>query len=92
MVKELTKEEKKKIIDALSKKGVKVICPMCGNKHFILADGYFSNTLQQDIKNVSLGGSGIPTIPVVCSNCGFISQHALGVLGLLPKEENEKNK
>lgn len=92
MANELTKEQKELIIRTLGEKGVKNVCPMCGSQHFILADGYFSNTLQVDTKNVSLGGDGIPTIPIVCSNCGFVSQHALGVLGLLPKEENEEKK
>jgi hypothetical protein len=85
----MTNNQKELLIKTLELKGVKSVCPMCGNHHFILADGYFSNTLQGDTKNLSLGGAGIPTIPIVCSNCGFVSQHALGVLGLLPKEENE---
>jgi len=90
MANELTKEQKELIIKTLGEKGVKNVCPMCGNHHFILADGYFGNTLQIDTKNLVLGGAGIPTVPIVCSNCGFVSQHALGVLGLLPKEENEQ--
>ena len=28
--------------------------------------------------------AAIPTIAIVCNNCGYISQHALGALGLLP--------
>lgn len=92
MIKELTKEQKNQIINALKLKGVKYVCPMCGNQNFILAGGYFGNILQIDLKIFSLGGSGIPTVPIVCSNCGFVSQHALGVLGLLPKEENDQNK
>lgn len=89
MSENLPKETKEKIIKGLQAKGVKTICPMCGHNHFVLADGYFNNTLQKDLKNISLGGSGIPTISIVCSNCGFISQHALGVLGLLPDEAKE---
>jgi hypothetical protein len=26
----------------------------------------------------------VPAIAIACSNCGFISQHAAGALGLLP--------
>lgn len=92
MAQEFTKQQKELLIKTLEEKGVKSVCPMCRNQHFILADGYFSNTLQEDTKNLSLGGAGIPTIPIVCSNCGFVSQHALGVLGLLNKEENEEEK
>lgn len=89
MIRELNKKQKEQIIEALRNKGVKGICPMCGNKHFVLADGYFNNTLQADIVKLSLGGSGIPTAPIICSNCGFVSEHALGVLGLLPKDEKK---
>ncbi len=91
MTRELTKDQKEQVIQLLQIKGVKSVCPMCGNKHFVLADGYFNNSLQTDFKSFSLGGAGIPTVPIVCSNCGFISQHALGVLGLLPKEEKKDN-
>ena len=93
MVKELTSAQREQAIKALQSKGVGSICPMCGNKHFALVDGYFSHAIQTDLERVSLGGSGIPTIPIICSKCGFVSQHALGVLGLLPKEEkNDKKK
>ena len=85
----LTPEQKKKIIDALQAKGVKAICPMCGNINFILADGYFNHPMQVDFQNFTLGGPSIPTIATVCSNCGFISQHALGILGLLNNPDNK---
>ena len=67
-------------------------CPMCHQHSFVMADGYFSHFLQNDMKDVSIGGSSIPTIAIVCTHCGFVSQHALGVLGLLPKNENENEK
>jgi hypothetical protein len=79
----LTAEQKQIIIDRLTERGVKTTCPMCGNRNFILADGYFNNIMQTDFQNFVLGGPSIPTIATACSNCGFISQHALGVLGLL---------
>ena len=79
----LTQEEKQKIIETLKQRGVNASCPMCGNKNFIIADGYFNQTMQKDFQNIALGGPAIPTIATVCSNCGFVSQHALGVLGLL---------
>ena len=92
MIKTLTKEQKDNIINKLQEKGIKSVCPMCGKNHFILGDGFFNNTIQSDLKSISLGGPSIPTIPIICSNCGFISQHALGVLGLLPKEAETNNK
>lgn len=85
---QLSEEEKKKIAAKLNEKGVRPGCPMCGHKNFILADGYFNHTIQGDIQSgLILGGPSIPTIAIICSNCGFTSQHALGVLGLLPSKE-----
>ena len=86
----ITPDEKERIAQELNKKfGAKdVKCPMCGNIHFIIADGYFNTFMQGDLGQTNLGGPSIPSIPVICNNCGFISMHALGILGLLPKQEN----
>lgn len=78
------------IIAELTQRIGKMKCPMCQHGKFILAQGFVNNTLQHDFASVSLGGPGIPAIPVVCENCGFISQHALGVLNLLPKGPQEE--
>lgn len=90
----ITQEEKQRIILELNKRfgssGIK--CPMCGNNHFIIGDGYFNTFIQGDLKQTTLGGPSIPSIPVICGNCGFISMHALGVLGLLPKQDNTVQK
>ena len=90
----ITQEEKQRIILELNKRfnssGIK--CPMCGNNHFIIGDGYFNSFMQDDFRNLNLGGPSIPSIPIICDRCGFISSHALGVLGLLPKNDNEGKK
>lgn len=84
----ITPEEKERIAQELSRKfGARdVKCPMCGNNHFIIADGYFNTFMQNDLKQTNLGGPSIPSIPIICDNCGFISMHALGILGLLPQK------
>lgn len=90
----ITQEEKQRIILELNKRfnssGIK--CPMCGNNHFIIGDGYFNSFMQDDFRNLNIGGPSIPSIPIICDRCGFISSHALGVLGLLPKNDNEGKK
>ncbi len=78
------KEEFKKAL--LERKATKP-CPRCGNVNFILVDGYFSLSIQRDLKRTVLGGMNMPVVAVVCDRCGFLSQHALGVLGLLPEED-----
>ena len=57
---------------------------MCQNDNFDLVDSYIRNDLQDDLTSVSIGGRAIPAAAIVCSNCGFISQHAIGALGLMP--------
>lgn len=81
----ISEEEKKRIAEALGRKVPHLKCPMCSHQRFSLAEGYFNNFIQ-DLKNISLGGPGIPTAVIICENCGFVSQHALGVLKLLTKE------
>lgn len=85
-----TEERKKEIIAALESRGAKNPCPRCGGVNFALIDGYVSHSLQTNMLGMTLGGTTIPTIATVCVQCGFVSQHALGVLGLLPKAEAPK--
>ena len=82
-----------KLLDErLSKYGNASKCPMCGHPHFALSEGYINQTLQFDLATVNLGGPSIPTIAIICTNCGFVSHHAIGVLGLLPDGEAKDGK
>ncbi|MCK4814176.1 hypothetical protein KA005_00275 [bacterium] len=88
----MTAKEKQKIVGILSKKGAVHPCPRCGEKGFTLLDGYFNQTIQQTLGggNTFIGGPSVPSIVVVCNNCGYMSQHALGVLGLMPENGDAK--
>lgn len=86
-----SESEKNKIIKTIEDKGAKLPCSRCGTNKFILIDGYFNNTIQKDLKTTALGGRGVPSVVVACAQCGNISQHAIGILGLMPKEEAEVN-
>ena len=88
----IAQEEINKILEELKKRGVSKTCPMCGNPHFTIAPAYFVNLLQTSVGNLTLGGKSIPSIPIICTNCGFISQHAIGVLGFMPKESQKEPK
>jgi ribosomal protein S27AE len=79
----LTPEQIKKIQDKLVEKNALRDCPRCGNKNFTLIDGYFLSVIQDQTKQIKLDGNGLPTIVIVCNNCGFVSQHALGALGFV---------
>ena len=78
-----------KIIKVLTERGANLPCPRCGNDDFTLLEGYFNEILQEEPRGIVLGGRTIPSIIIACKRCGYLSQHALGVLGLLPKEDNK---
>jgi hypothetical protein len=93
----MNENDYKKIVKILNEeRHVNLPCPRCNNKHFTLVNGYFTHTLQSTQNELKIGGTTIPTVITVCSNCGFISQHAVGVLGLIPDNqetsEDEKDK
>ena len=83
---EWSQEQKETIVRALMEKGARLPCPRCGNPNFTLLDGFFNQPIHPELGNIMLGGPSIPSVVTVCTRCGFMSQHALGALGLLPKE------
>lgn len=83
----ISDEKKQEIVKALEERGAKLPCPRCGNQSFTLIDGYINQTIQTGLTGMVIGGPSVPSVVVVCNRCGYLSQHALGVLGLLPKEE-----
>lgn len=81
----LTEEEFTRIINRLNELIPKLSCPMCKSSGFTVADGYFNNPVQFKLPGVAFGGVTIPTIGIVCNHCGFVSQHALKTIDLLPQ-------
>jgi hypothetical protein len=84
-------EKKTKIANALKTKGVKLPCPRCNSLNFEVV-GQTVLQLNDNPNILMLGGPGVPAALVACSNCGFVTFHALGALNLMPnvKEENSK--
>jgi len=82
-MKQLSSDQKNKIVAALEARGATQPCPRCLHKGFIIADGYVVNQMQFDLAIFNMGGPSIPAVVTVCEKCGFIAQHALGVLGLM---------
>lgn len=82
---------KEQIVKKLNEKIPDIRCPFCTNKNFVLVGGYFAHDLQIDLKNRQIGGVNVPTVPLVCKDCGFIAEFAIGTLGLLPKENDKQN-
>jgi hypothetical protein len=68
-------------IEKLTSKGAIAPCPRCGRSSFsIVGEGII--TIQENPNVISLGGPYIPTVIAICDNCGYISQHAKGPLGI----------
>ena len=90
-MKNLSEQQKIEIKEQLIKKVGQLCCPMCSKNDFAISDAFLVNKLQIDLTTLTYDAinTAIPTIGFVCTNCGFLSQHALGVLGVLPKN-NEK--
>jgi ribosomal protein S27AE len=89
----MTSEQANEVIQALKSKGVTRPCPRCGNSHFTLLEGFFNQPLSGDLTSPSgtrgyPSGPTVPSIVTACARCGFLSQHALGVLELSDRADN----
>ena len=62
-------------------------CPLCTTNKWSVGDGYVSLAVQPTFSSgLVIGGSTIPTIPIICNQCGFVAHIALGIVGLLPPQ------
>ncbi len=90
---ELTFENlKDKIIAGIDKKVPQIQCPICKKSHLTAVDGFFAHDLQSSLGSRMIGGKNIPTIPIVCTNCGYVMEFTAGSLGLLPQPPQTGNK
>lgn len=89
---DLRKTIQDKINEKLNEKKKLLVCSVCGNNNFSLADGFTVDILQETSGgSLSISGSGIPEIVVVCNHCGYIMKFSPGVLGLLLPEDGKDN-
>lgn len=79
--------KKEEVIKALTEKKAVLPCSRCGCNSFTVLDGYSKIMLDKEVDaSIRLGGPVVPVVAVVCTNCGAITLHALGALGLLRKK------
>lgn len=93
---EFTKELKEKMIEELDKRIDKLNknfqCPICKHKNFNVIDGFTKRNIDQNLSIINFG-MNIPSVSIVCTNCGYIADFAIGALGFLEsKNETEGNK
>jgi hypothetical protein len=83
-------QNKQAIVNALTARVAQLKCPICGNASLTLGGGFFAHDLQHDLSKRQMGGMNIPTVPIICSHCGYVMEFAAGTLGLLPKSDDKK--
>ncbi len=67
----------------LQQKGATQPCHRCGQLSFTVLDGFTKFILQQNFRDgVEVEGASVPAVNVACGNCGAITAHAVGALGL----------
>jgi len=90
----IPKDIKKKIQENLNKKlqekNRSLVCPVCRNNNFILADGFVNDLLQETMGGgLVIGRPAIPEVVIICEHCGYTMKFSAGVLGLLPKKTDK---
>jgi uncharacterized Zn finger protein len=81
----MDKERQEEIIRVLQAKGVDKPCPRCGNEKFEVV-GETGIQLNDQPGPTMFWIVGLPILPVIliaCSNCGYLTHHAQGPLGLV---------
>lgn len=74
----LTVEQRQVIADRLAERGALGACPACHENDWVVGHGHALLTM-----GVGDGdGSGLPLVSRICANCGYLSLHATGILGL----------
>jgi hypothetical protein len=84
----MDEEKKSQIANALVKKGVNQPCPRCAAKNFEVVGQTFL-PINDNPNLFVVGGPMIPSAIVACSNCGFLTLHALQPLKLLPQADQK---
>ena len=82
-------ESSDEIIRLLKSRIPAISCPLCNHEDFTLIGGYSTKTITDDPHSVVLGGRVIPSVNLVCGNCGYILEISVGVLGELGSDKNE---
>lgn len=85
----LTDEEKRKITDAIEKKMKRSECPFCDQEAWSLTNAYIPLLIMETPESSIIGGKHIPTVAMICKNCGYCAQIATKPLAGLPEETQE---
>jgi hypothetical protein len=87
--KPMTEEERARISAALRARGALKRCPQCDGDKWG-GPSYSFTPMESEPDKRGFLGPYTGTVTVLCFNCGFVSEHALHILGLLPDREPKK--
>ncbi len=82
-----TAEHRDKIVKRLQERGVTRPCPRCNSDQFSLVDGYAVFGLVEKLEDEGVRHL-VPSVTVACTRCGYLTFHAMGALGLMPKDQS----
>jgi hypothetical protein len=93
----LTKDERIEIHDRIIEKCQEYKCPICQMNKMTLFDHLEEANNLGFWESLASSFSRVPYTMLVCNNCGFMSKHAIGALGLMhlykdPFDKKEEKK
>lgn len=74
----LSQAQQQQIAAALAARGAHGACPACHENNWLLGHGHSLLTVGVGTED----RTGLPVVSRICANCGYLSLHAAGVLGL----------
>lgn len=78
---------REQIVQAINNPQRRRVCPYCGRGNLSALDGFINHQIQQDAGGgLVVGGRILPSIAIICQDCGNIQFVALKLL--LPNIEN----
>jgi hypothetical protein len=77
------------VIQTLQKKGMTGDCPMCKKNAWVVHEVPISLPVYETNGKVTFPGTSMPAAAMICKNCGFMSFHSLGALGLVDKTKQQ---
>ena len=75
-------DRQKTAIEGALKARVKGPCPMCGKTEWSLQEEFVMATTTSIGGGIAIGGQFVPMVQLICMGCGFVSHHAVGLLGI----------
>ena len=81
----MSPEKREEWAEALRQRGLDA-CPECGARARFVAEGYVTLILNPEATAPRFDDRThlLPTVAVICEQCGHVSQHLMGALGVQP--------